>query len=282
VIDLLAVHLALQNRALSVVIATTGSIALSATATGYARTPLAGSGTLAATTGAGTFSTTQAGVIVNGSVVTVAGTNYVVSNFNGTTGCTLSGAPSFAAAAFTYTGSFIVDGLDKGMEITPTGFAANTVGVIASVTARTITTGARSVETSASGRTISVGFPSQRALENVPLSNPDVTRPYVEEDFVPATTTLMGSKTGGSVEETGLYVLKWYGLPGIGETALRKSAHALKLLFAPGTRLTAGSDTVSVRGDVGPQTGQIIPLTGWSVLVLTIPWRAYTQNVVAA
>jgi hypothetical protein len=59
-----------------------------------------GSGTVSASAGTATFSTSQAGVIQNGSVITVAGVQYTVSAFNGTTSCTLSGAPTFAAASF--------------------------------------------------------------------------------------------------------------------------------------------------------------------------------------
>lgn len=70
--------------------------------TGAAGPSVSGSGTLAATAGAGTFSTSQAGVISNGDVVVVGGNSYTVSAFNGTTGCTLSGTPTFGAAAFTY------------------------------------------------------------------------------------------------------------------------------------------------------------------------------------
>jgi len=219
-IDLLAVHLALRNRALAVSVATTGSTSLSATATGYARAA----------------------------------------------------------------GSFITDGFSVGMEITPAGFATNTVDVLTGVTATALTTkNARAVEAVAAGRTISVGFPAVRAFENVTLT-PTSGRPYIEEDFVPATNSLLSfPASGGTVEETGLYVIKWYGLSDTGVSALRKSVDALKALFAPGTTLTAGSNTVRVRGDTATQAGQIIPLAGgWSVLTLTIPWRAYSVNQVAA
>lgn len=66
-----------------------------------AATPLTGAGTLTATAGAGTFSTSQVGIIANASIVVVAGVSYTVSGFNNTTGATLSGAPTFGASAFT-------------------------------------------------------------------------------------------------------------------------------------------------------------------------------------
>lgn len=219
-VDLLAVHLALRNRALSLVAATTGSMSLSATTTGYARAA----------------------------------------------------------------GSFVTDGFVVGQEITPAGFAANTVDVLTGVSALALTTkNARAAEGAAGGRSIVVGLPALRAWENVTLI-PITGRPYFEEDFVPATSELLTMPSqGGTVEETGLYVLKIYGLSNTGISALRKTVDALKRLFAPGTVLTAGTDTVRMRADVATQTGQILPLEGgWSVLVLTIPWRATSLNVIAA
>lgn len=217
--DLLAVHLALRNRALSLVVATTGVTSLSATATGFHRA----------------------------------------------------------------SGSFVVDGFLTGMELVPVGFAANTARVIQSVTAGDITTTtAPAVEAEAASRSLSVGIPSLRSMENVSLT-PVGGRPYYEEDFVPATATLLGSKSGGYVYDTGLYVAKWYGLSGVGISALRKSVDALKALFAPGTALVAGSSVVRIPGDISPQTGQIIPLSGgWAALTLRVPWVVESINQVAA
>jgi hypothetical protein len=62
---------------------------------------LTGVGTVSAAAGAATFSTSQAGIAQVGSQVVVAGTTYTLSAFNGTTGGTLSGAPTFGASAFT-------------------------------------------------------------------------------------------------------------------------------------------------------------------------------------
>lgn len=192
----------------------------------------------------------------------------------------------FSATATGYarqTGSFLTEGFYVGEEITPLGFTTNTVDTIKGVTALTLTTtNARAVETALAGRSISVKFPALHALENNEFK-PVAGHPYVEEDFVPATSTLLGARNGGYVYDTGLYVLKIFGLPKVGVSALRKTGDALKALFAPGTALVAGSSTVRVRTDTSTQTGQIIPLTnGFSVLVLTIPWRAESINAVAA
>lgn len=274
----------LRARALTLAVATTGSITLAATTSGYARTPLAGTGTLAASAGAGIFDTSQTGVIVNGSVVTVAGVNSVVSALatNGLT-CTLSGNPTFGATAFTYTGSFIVDGLYAGMEIVPTGFSTNTVGTITSVTARTITTGTRTAEAPASGRTLAVGLPQMRAWENsadvtfVPIAG----RPYITEEYSPSTHELYSSpKQGGDAVETGMYVLKFYGITG---TEIQKYTDKLALLYTPGTALAAGANYCRIRSDVSTTPGDLIPQPGgWTVGMIQVHWSANSKNVIAA
>ena len=85
-------------------------------------------------------------------------------------------------------------------------------------------------------------------------------------------------------EETGLYVLRWYGLSGYGPDGLRKCVDALKLLFAPGTAFTlSDGTTVRVRADIGPWAGEVRRIDGgWAVCTLTIPWLARSTNQVAA
>lgn len=78
--------------------------------------PFAGVGTVTIAGGAGaaTFSTSQAGIVVNGWTIKIGATSYFVTGFNGTTGCTLNvvntdvygvvtltPAPNTAASAFT-------------------------------------------------------------------------------------------------------------------------------------------------------------------------------------
>ena len=63
--------------------------------------PVAGSGTVTTSGTGATFSTSQAGVLNNGDIVNIAGTNYTVSAFSGTTTCTLSGTAAATALAFT-------------------------------------------------------------------------------------------------------------------------------------------------------------------------------------
>lgn len=180
-------------------------------------------------------------------------------------------------------GSFITDGFAVGMELTPFGFTSNPVDVIDAVTATTITThNARTAEGAATGRALYVGFPALFATENVSFT-PVSGRPYAEEEFSPSTSEVFSApaRTGEMVED-GIYVLKLYGLSGKGTAALRKSVDALKALFTPGTNLTAGSHTVRMIPSAAATTGQLIPLTsGWTALVLTIPWRVYSNNSTA-
>lgn len=60
----------------------------------------AGTGTVSAAGGTLTFSTSQAGVVTVGSIITVDGVDYPLVTFNGTTSATVSGAPTFSARAF--------------------------------------------------------------------------------------------------------------------------------------------------------------------------------------
>lgn len=180
-------------------------------------------------------------------------------------------------------GSFIADGLAVGMEITPVGFPANPVDVLTAVTANTITTkNAHAAQAAAAGRSITVGFPALRSFENAALTRV-AGRPYAEEDFVPGTHEVLSAPaSSGEVEETGLYVLKVYGLQNTGVSALRKYGEALRTRFAPGTKLVAGSHVVRMPTRPAVQTGQIIPLEQWAALVIRIPWVAHSNNTVAA
>lgn len=60
-----------------------------------------GTGTVTCTAGSATFSATQLHYLVNGYGIQVGATTYTLSAFNGTTGGTLSGSPTFGASAFT-------------------------------------------------------------------------------------------------------------------------------------------------------------------------------------
>jgi hypothetical protein len=204
-----------------------------------------------------------------------------------------TGVASIAATATGYTctapHSFLTDNFAVGMELLASGFATagnNGYKIITAVSALSMTVTSlttMAIEAAGGNETLLAGLPEGRAFDNIPFTPSNFAgRPFVEEDFVPATTLLMGQKNGGLVQETGLYVLKLYGLSGTGVSAIRKTMDALKALFAPGTTLTAGSHTVRVRTDLGPFAGQILPQDdGRSVCALTIPWEAYSINAIA-
>ncbi len=208
--------------------------------------------------------------------------------------CT-TGSTTLSATATGYAraaGSFITDGFKPGMECKAAGFVTANVGysVITQVTSTDLTIdGGRTVEAAGSGKSLTVGMPQTRAFENIQPALPD-SRSYVwvREEFVPATTNLHCFPAQSSVmEETGLYILTWFGLPKYGVGGIRASVDALRALFTPGTTLLAGSTPVKITGtsltQPGPNAGQLIPTgDGWVYCQLRIPWSCYTTNTVAA
>jgi len=195
-----------------------------------------------------------------------------------------TGAQTLSASATGYartTGSFLTDGFAPGMEVTPTGFTQTDVGMVIGVTDLALEIeGGRTLQGAGAGRTLSVGIPTLQAWENMAFE-PQTGRPFVEGDYVPATTQLLSCPSaGGTVEETGLYVTRWYGLAGTGLLALSRAASALLALFPPGGTLTlANGSALRWRENPGPWRGQARPdLPGWAVVTVTIPWRSYTTN----
>ncbi len=215
-IDNLAIQLALRTRALTLSVATTGSMSLSATASGYART----------------------------------------------------------------TGSFVTDGFVRGMEVQPTGFTNNPVGTITAVAPLTLTiNGGRTVETSASSRTLSVGLPSDRAWEGVQFT-PTEGKPYVGEQYIPGPSSQVTMGPLGDIEFTGLYQLQVNVPANSGISADGKYADKILNLFPPRTAITLSTgDVLRVRSDVNPYRGQrLYPSPGWAVIPITIPFRLRTAN----
>jgi len=214
--------------------------------------------------------------------------------------CT-TGSISLSATATQYTrttGSFVADGFAVGMEAVATGFTNpgnNGVAAITAVSALTLTvtgftvTGGPGayvvaprtmvVEGPITG-SLTVGLPTLRAWENQTFDM--VTKIWwVEENYVPATVTLMaGPRSNGMVEETGLYVLKVYGIANTGSLALHAVANALLLCYQPGDSQTLSDGTVlRIRGDTGPYRGALQQLEpGWAVVTVTVPWRCYVNN----
>lgn len=198
-----------------------------------------------------------------------------------------TGSASLASTASRYTrtsGSFRDDGFYAGMEIQPAGFVDTTPKTITEVSDLFMTfaeTG--SVEAAANGRSLVAGIPSRRAWELVAL-DPDPARLYIVEEYAPAAPRLIsGIAQGGDVEYFGTYRLTWVGLEGQGSSAIRRSMDALLALFTPWTSIAAGAHTLRIADNPGPFAGDIRALgNGWARCILTIPWRAFTTNVIAA
>lgn len=185
-------------------------------------------------------------------------------------------------------GSFVTEGFEPGMEVVGSGFIAGgnnaAPHIVSEVAALVMKCSGVTPEIADTGRSVSCGLPLIRLFENAKTERTP-GRPYVEESYVPATGSVESFPAQGAHrEDRGLYVVRWYGLTGYGVAALRRSTDKVLELFAPGTKLIAGADVVYVReGDNIPYAGEVIRLDGgWSAIVVTIPWRAYTTNVVVA
>ncbi len=190
------------------------------------------------------------------------------------------------------TGSFIADGFEVGMEITATGFVAanNAARVVKNRSALELeVTGPLSAQALAASRSITAGVPVSRAWDNIDPHDTWApgTRPRIADRFVPATAILRSFPAqGGLMVETGLYIVTYYGLWDKGDAALRRASTTIKRLFTPGTNLTAGTDTIRIRGggegEPATQSGEVTPLdNGWAYVQVTVPWWAMTINAVA-
>jgi hypothetical protein len=197
--------------------------------------------------------------------------------------CT-TGALALTATATGFTrpaGSFLADGLVAGLEITPAGFADNAIGTIQSVTAlEVVLREARAAEAGVGGRSLAAGLPVTRKWENVEF-DPPVGRVYIEESFTEGTSTVRSLPAdGGVLDDTGLYVLRWYGLANTGMRSLRDPMKKLRTLFKPGTTLPlSDGTTLRIRTDVSPTVSGIQPgKPGWSMISIAIPWRLLSLN----
>lgn len=203
-----------------------------------------------------------------------------------------TGSTTLVATTTGYTrasGSFLTDGFVVGVELLPAGFSTNNPDVITAVSALSITTAnTHTAQASGSGRTLSVGLPSLRSWEGIGIE-PTEGLHFLEEEWVPATSEVITlPASSGTMQEAGLYVLRWYGLQRYGSTPIRKCVDALRALFTPGTNITAGASTVRIgtprsASAVGPTASQILPDgKGWLACTVRIPWWSQTTNVVAA
>lgn len=198
--------------------------------------------------------------------------------------CT-TGTATLSATATGYArtvGSFLADGLAAGMEITPAGYATNTVDTITAVTALTLTTrNTRAAESAASGRTISVGLPAGRAFENQKYT-PVVNTPYVEEQYIPGPEFVTTDSYAGQLEMRPMYSPRIYVPANTGIGADGQYADAIRRHFAPGTLLLLSSgEMLEVRDAAFCGQRAQNATGGWSTIPITIPFRVTTVTVPA-
>jgi hypothetical protein len=202
--------------------------------------------------------------------------------------CT-TGSTTLSATAAGYArtaGSFLNDGFAVGMELVPSGFTQTTPALIVGVTALTLTVlGGRTAQKAAAGRTLSVALPSLVTYENGPPFEPVQGRHYVETELLEQPSELLSFPAqGGTREDRGLYVVRWYGVAGTGVLGLGRCVDAVKALFAIGTVFAAGDGSVvRVRGDTGPSASQVQNRpAGFALIAVSIPWRRYAANAITA
>ena len=150
---------------------------------------------------------------------------------------------NLAASGSTITrvqGSFITDGFSAGMEVLLAGWsqsANNARFTITDVEALTLTVdGTLTTESSAAGRTVTVGLPYQRAWENIAFE-PTTGSPWIEEQLVPGTTRQITVGPYGTIETRLLYALQVHALEDTGIGAPNRYADALLELFTPRTQV---------------------------------------------
>lgn len=132
-------------------------------------------------------------------------------------------------------------------------------------------------------RALASGVALDGAWEGVTWE-PSQGEPYIEEAYVPATNTIETFPAdGGQAEETGIYVLRFYGPVGKG-LELREMVDDVMAQFTPGTPITiADGSTLRVRADFGPYSSEARRLDGgWLAITLIVPWLARSTNTVAA
>ena len=77
-----------------------------------------------------------------------------------------------------------------------------------------------------------------------------------------------------------MYIVRLYGVQGMGSDALDVMAGAILNWFQPGLTLTTyAGQNVRVRNDAAPYPGQIVPQgSGHAVIPITIPLYAWTTT----
>ena len=130
-----------------------------------------------------------------------------------------------------------------------------------------------------SSRTLTVGLPGTRVYENAEpedAAGAPTTQaqgaPYFEEQYLPGPASRATLGTGGEMELLPMYALRVYVPANQGAKAARKYADALLALFAPDTTMSVTPDTLRVRSNPAPYTGQLLQADpGFAVIPVTVP-----------
>lgn len=175
-------------------------------------------------------------------------------------------------------GSFILDGFREGMEVVPEGFDHTIPAVITRVDDLSMDVSfAHAVSPEVAGRRLYVGLPPDRAWENT-VHEPTDGRWYVEEDYIPGPS---GLATGLDLDLEPAYVLRLYGIAGVGTGAISEVGDAIVGLFPAGSWFPAddGVHTVHIRLNPAPYRGQVVSETASHALtVITVPLWVRTRN----
>lgn len=179
-------------------------------------------------------------------------------------------------------GNFQTDGFDIGLEVQPSGFPQTTAATISNVTATRVDVyGGRIARSGSSNRALTVGLPAVRIYENGKI-NPDPNVQYAEHQLVSQPSELVSFPAhGGTREDRGLYIVRWYFLGNTGVLGIRRAEAKLLALFTPGTTMIAGDDVVHMRGSPGAWASQISERpSGHALKTFTLPYKIFRINEV--
>jgi hypothetical protein len=199
-----------------------------------------------------------------------------------------TGSTTLAATTAGYTrttGSFITDGFAVGMELFASGFAKaanNGRKTITDVTDTLISCDGCVADVATIGRTLFVGIPAGRAMENM-FYEPVSPAPWLEEQYIPGPQYLGGISEFARISVEPQYAIRIHVKEYTSTRAAHAYATALLNLFPPALVLTAlpNGDVLKVRADLGPFRGQLLPSRpGFVVVPVTIPFRLHSINLV--
>lgn len=123
-------------------------------------------------------------------------------------------------------------------------------------------------------------LPALRAWDNVSFT-PSATAASIEDALGTFTTRRRTAPAAlATVEATGLYVIKVYGVANRGDSEIREMVTAIVDAFPLGGTATLDSgDVVRIDGEGGHTVSQILPISASKTqCTITIPWLVYGRN----